>query len=125
MRGLILAFAGGLALARSTQAAPLGPTSIRAANVVTVQGWPNWQGGWQGGPGWGQEHERREHCWRLSAPRARGPRAHILRSALGEEGWSITSGKLESGSEVSVGARGETAIGLDVRIFVLDRVRRG
>ena len=37
MRGLILAFAGGLALAGSAQAAPLGPTSIRAANVVTVQ----------------------------------------------------------------------------------------
>ena len=30
-----------LALAASAQAAPLGPTSIRAANVVTVQGWPN------------------------------------------------------------------------------------
>ena len=65
MCGLILAFAGALALAGSAQAAPLGPTSIRAANVVTVQGWPNWQGGWQGEPGWGQEHERREHCLRL------------------------------------------------------------
>ena len=65
MRGLILAFAGGLALAVSAQAAPLGPTSIPADKVVTVQGWPNWQWGSQGGPGWGQEHERREHCWRL------------------------------------------------------------
>ena len=65
MRGLILAFAGGLALAVSVQAAPLGPTSIPAANVVKVQGWPNWQWGSQGGPDWGQEHERREHCWRL------------------------------------------------------------
>jgi hypothetical protein len=43
MRALILASAVGLAFAASTQAAPLGPTSIPAANVVTVQGWPNWQ----------------------------------------------------------------------------------
>ena len=40
MRALILAFAGGLALAVSAQAAPLGPTPIPEANVVTVQGWP-------------------------------------------------------------------------------------
>ena len=65
MRGLILVFAGGLAFAASTQAAPLGPTSVPAANVVTVQGWPSWQWGSQGGPGRDQEHERREHCWRL------------------------------------------------------------
>jgi len=65
MRALILASAVGLAFSASAQAAPLGPTSIPAANVVTVQGWPNWQWGSQGGPGWGQEHERREHCWQL------------------------------------------------------------
>jgi hypothetical protein len=65
MRAIILAFALGLAFAASAQAAPFAPTPIPAANVVTVQGWPNWQWGWQGGPGWGQDHERREHCWRL------------------------------------------------------------
>ena len=43
MRALIIAFAVGLAFSASAQAAPLGPTSIPAANVVTVQGWPNWQ----------------------------------------------------------------------------------
>ena len=65
MRAIILASAVGLVLTASAQAAPLGPTPIPAANVVTVQGWPKWQWGWQGGPGWGQDHERREHCWRL------------------------------------------------------------
>ena len=65
MRTLIVAFALDLALAVSAQAAPVGLTPIPWANVVTVQGWPNWQWGWQGGPGWGKEHERREHCWRL------------------------------------------------------------
>jgi hypothetical protein len=65
MRALILASAVGLAFAASTQAAPLGLTSIPAANVVRVQGWPNWQWGSQGGRDWSQEHERREHCWRL------------------------------------------------------------
>ena len=65
MRALILAFALGLALTASAQAAPLSPISIPQSNVVTIQGWPNWQWRAQGGPGWGQEHERREHCWRL------------------------------------------------------------
>ena len=65
MRAAILSIVGGLVLAASAQAAPVGLTPIPWANVVTVQGWPNWQWGWQGGPGWGKEHERREHCWRL------------------------------------------------------------
>ena len=65
MRALILAFALGLALTASAQAAPLSPISIPQSKVVTIQGWPNWQWRAQGGPGWGQEHERREHCWRL------------------------------------------------------------
>ena len=65
MRASILAFVSGLALMASAQAAPLGPTSMPAANVITVQGWPNWQWSAQSGPGSGQEHERREHCWRL------------------------------------------------------------
>jgi len=43
MRALILASAVGLAFSASAQAVPLGPTSIPAANVLTVQGWPNWQ----------------------------------------------------------------------------------
>jgi hypothetical protein len=64
MRPLIVAFAS-LALTVSAQAAPLAPPFIPAANVVTAQGWPNWQGGWQAGPISGQEHERREYCWRL------------------------------------------------------------
>ena len=41
MRALVIACVGGLAFAVSAQAAPLGPTSMPAANVITVQGWPN------------------------------------------------------------------------------------
>jgi hypothetical protein len=44
MRASILAFVGGLALMTSAQAAPLGPTSMPAANVITVQGWPTGSG---------------------------------------------------------------------------------
>jgi hypothetical protein len=39
----------------------------------------------------------------------RSASAYLTLRPGSEEGWSITSGKLESGSEVSVGACGETA----------------
>jgi hypothetical protein len=105
MRVAILAIVGGLALAASAQATPLARTPIPAANVVRVQGWPNWQWGWQGGPGRGQDHERREHCWRLRHQEHEIRERIYLTLHLGSgAGWSITSGKLESSSEASVGA---------------------
>ena len=79
----ILAFVLGLALAASAQAAPLGPTSVPAANVVTVQGWPNWQWGSQGGPGWDRERERREGIVNLAA---RGMLVVSVARRLGSEG---------------------------------------
>jgi hypothetical protein len=55
---------------------PLSPFSGVEAGVIAVQGWPGWPGGWQGQPGWRQDQERREHCWRLRN------RAHEIRDRM-------------------------------------------
>jgi hypothetical protein len=73
-----LLLAGAVAIAPLSQgiAHPLGTASAPEAGVIKVQGWPGWQWGWQGGPGWGQEQEGREHCWRLRN------RAHEIRERI-------------------------------------------
>ena len=57
-----LVFAGVIAAVPLSQGytRPLGGAPAEQG-VITVQGWP----GWQGGPGWSPDQERREHCWRL------------------------------------------------------------
>ena len=74
MRALILVFALGLVLAASAQAAPRAPTSIRAANVVTVQG--------VGQTGSGarrvdQAGARSTNCWRTARILASEPATPI------------------------------------------------
>jgi hypothetical protein len=68
MRVIVATVAGQMALAAvSIQAAPLAPTKVTATEggLITLQGWPAWQGGWPGAPGWDQGRGRREHCEHL------------------------------------------------------------
>jgi hypothetical protein len=109
MRAIILASAVGLVLTASAQAAPLGPTPIPAANVVTVQGWPNWQ--WAG-----KVDQARARTTSVASTvggygtkSTRSASAYLTLHPGSGPGWSITSGKLESSSEASVGAFSETA----------------
>ena len=58
-----LLVAGIVAVAPLSQgtAHPLDTSSATEAGVIAIQGWP----GWQGGPHWTPDQERREHCWHL------------------------------------------------------------
>ena len=58
-----LLLAGALAIIPSVQATarPLAATAASEPDLIAAQAWP----GWQGGPAWGQDQGRREHCWRL------------------------------------------------------------
>jgi hypothetical protein len=109
MRALIIAFAVGLAFSASAQAAPLGPTSIPAANVVTVQGWPNWQWARRVDLAGAKSTNVVSIVGGFGMKSTRSASAYLTRRRGSEAGWSIISGKLESSSEASAGARGETA----------------
>jgi hypothetical protein len=79
---------------------PVGAASATEAGVVTVQGWP----GWQSGPGWSPDQERREHCWRLRN-RAREIRDRMYYAPPWErEQMERHLWEFESGPEANAGA---------------------
>ena len=109
MRASILAFVSGLALMASAQAAPLGPTSMPAANVITVQGWPTGSGARRVDQARARSTNGASIVGGFGIKSTRSASAYLTLRPGSEAGWSITSGKLESSSEASAGACGETA----------------
>src|SRR6516164_3761696 len=107
MRASILAVVGGLALMTSAQA-PLGPTSMPAASVITVQGWPTGSGARRVDQARARSTNGASIVRGFGIKNTRSASAYLTLRLGREAGWSITSGKLES-SSVSAGACGETA----------------